>query len=484
MPIQSNLNDRWFEFLFEANPQPMTIYDIKTYQFLAVNQAACIQYGYTQEEFLNLTVLEVRHPDDIPEFIKSIKTTCLDVGSGFQSSGIWRHLKKDDSTIYIEISRHLVEFNNRKCICTLINDITDRLLTEKTLQYSEASLAEAQHIAHIGNWEWDIFKNTFQCSKEAARILSLKYHDKTNTMNIDSFISTAYPEDKPLLNEMIQKSLRDFKPWSLEHRILCQNSLIYVKTKGRITFDKNNCPARMFGTIQNITEQKKIEEELRNSRKEFRELSAFLQSALEENRTNIARELHDELGQSLTALDLGLSWISTKLKPPQAELKEKLENLRNIVNFTIEAIQRIASNLRPPALDDLGPAAAIEGLLEEFHSRTGIEFDLKLSQEEFYLEDKVITNIFRILQEALTNITRHASATKVYVRLNQVNKEIILQVQDNGNGFDMAQHKKKPSLGLLGIRERVRMLNGKLIISSAINAGTLIETKIPIGMKT
>lgn len=232
--------------------------------------------------------------------------------------------------------------------------------------------------------------------------------------------------------------------------------------------------------FQDITARKQAEHELQESRRQLQELSVFLQSVREEERKRLARELHDELGQSLTALRFDLNWLETKFPGAGQDVVNKLATMLALVDKTVDSVRSISEDLRPGMLDDLGLAAAIEHHVEVFVERTGIACDLSMSHEDFELGSQEATAIFRLLQESLTNVTRHAQASQVMIRLHDLGKEILLIVQDNGNGLPaLHTERRRKSYGLLGMNERVKMLGGQLDICSEPGKGTRIEASIP-----
>jgi signal transduction histidine kinase len=210
----------------------------------------------------------------------------------------------------------------------------------------------------------------------------------------------------------------------------------------------------------------------------LRELSMFLQTVREEERKRIARELHDELGQALTALKIDLDWLEARCGNTEARVAEKFRAMKNLLGKTVESVRSIAEDLRPGMLDDLGLAAAIEWQAEKFQERNNIQCELRMNRDEFELDDRVATSVFRIVQEALTNVVRHAAASKVFVVLEQRADEIHLEISDDGKGFQAGP--KKRSYGLLGIRERVNMLGGSVDIHSQPAAGTTVRASIPL----
>jgi len=229
-----------------------------------------------------------------------------------------------------------------------------------------------------------------------------------------------------------------------------------------------------------ITERKEVELELKESRRQLRNLSAYLQSAREQERTTIAREIHDELGQVLTALKMDLSWLNKKLPKDPKALLEKTVSMTELIDTTIQSVKRISSELRPGLLDDLGLTAAMEWMAEEFRDRTGIKCELSVDPEEIILDEDVATAIFRIFQETLTNTTRHANATQVKVILEKKAGTLLLTVTDNGKGITEKQILEPESFGLIGMRERAYYLAGEFNIRGIRGKGTEVTVKIPV----
>ncbi|MEW6734124.1 MAG: PAS domain S-box protein [Acidobacteriota bacterium] len=226
-------------------------------------------------------------------------------------------------------------------------------------------------------------------------------------------------------------------------------------------------------------ERREAEERLRESREQLRALSAHLHSLWEEERTRIAREIHDEVGQALTALKIDLTWLGKKLSS-QPELLQKIGKMIDLIDNKIQAVRKISSELRPGVLDDLGLVAAIEFEVQEFQERTGIECDLIIGAEDIILSPTHSTAIFRILQEALTNVARHAEATKVDISLSRSSGQLRLEVCDNGKGISNQDVANPHSLGLIGMRERVLLCGGEVQISGSAGNGTIVRLVIPV----
>ncbi|MCA9791663.1 MAG: PAS domain S-box protein, partial [Candidatus Eremiobacteraeota bacterium] len=225
----------------------------------------------------------------------------------------------------------------------------------------------------------------------------------------------------------------------------------------------------------NITERRQIEEELRHSRAQLRRLTARQQTALEEERRHIARELHDELGQLLTALKIDLAWLEARLGEPA--LLDRTTAMTEIVSATMSTIRRISTRLRPQLLDDLGPRAALDWLTQEICERAGISCALRFDLAGHALSEDCALTVFRICQEALTNVVRHAEASHVSIEVKVEQAQLELSICDNGIGISDGQ--RDSSLGLLGLQERVHMLGGQVTITGTAQ-GTVVRSLLPL----
>jgi PAS domain S-box-containing protein len=237
---------------------------------------------------------------------------------------------------------------------------------------------------------------------------------------------------------------------------------------------------RVVITYENITDRKRAASELELSRHQLRQLSAHLQSIREKERTRIARELHEELGQLLTALNTDIVLLKNKIPEGQKTLSERAESMSSLVELTMQTVKRIYMGLRPGMLDHLGLTAAISWQAEEFSRRTGIACNVSFNPEDMVIEPDLTTTIFRIFQETLTNVQRHAKATKVTVRLKATDMHLEFMVKDNGKGIAEEHLRKPDSFGLLGIKERVYHWGGKEAIVGKLGKGTTLTISIPL----
>ncbi|RJR24925.1 MAG: PAS domain S-box protein [Desulfobacteraceae bacterium] len=231
--------------------------------------------------------------------------------------------------------------------------------------------------------------------------------------------------------------------------------------------------------FKDISSRKHTEEELRQSRRQLRELASYLESAREKERTRIAREIHDELGQSLTALKMELHWCIRRLPQDDSLLAERAKKLLKLVDENVHLVQRISSELRPGLLDNLGLSAAIEWQAGQLTERTGVKCDFLSDPEDIILDQTRSTAIFRIFQETCTNIARHSDATKAEIVLKELPAYVELRITDNGRGITQKQISNPKSFGLMGIRERALSFGGEVEISGNEKKGTTVRVRIP-----
>jgi PAS domain S-box-containing protein len=231
--------------------------------------------------------------------------------------------------------------------------------------------------------------------------------------------------------------------------------------------------------IRDITKRKKAESSLQESSEQLRELSRHLQKAREEERLHIAREIHDELGQQLTGLKLSLAWLQKKADPENL-VKAKFDETLSLLDDTVKSVRRITSELRPSLIDDLGLNAALDWQVAEFGKRMDIEIEYTNSFDDVDINPDISIGLFRILQESLTNIAKHALATKIKINISHVNDAVHLVVADDGKGFNTTVKQHQLTFGLIGIKERISMLQGKCHVFSEPGSGTKIEVNIPL----
>ena len=231
---------------------------------------------------------------------------------------------------------------------------------------------------------------------------------------------------------------------------------------------------------EDISDRKKFEEELKNSREQLKNLIDHTENVREEERKRIARDIHDELGQILTVFSFDLAWISKRLNKNQSSIRDKIRDTSKLIDGAIENVQKIADELRPTILDDLGIVAGLEWQASELERRTGIICSLTIEPEEMQVDDNLSTEIFRIFQEALTNVARHANATRVMASMHMDERGLYLSIADNGKGISASKITNSASIGLIGMRERLYPWKGEVSIKGEKGIGTTVRIKVPV----
>jgi PAS domain S-box-containing protein len=321
-----------------------------------------------------------------------------------------------------------------------------------------------------------IFNKTYHCLDANANACRLTGYNRQEL--------TTLQLQHLLYGGELGQSLPDVTRWKCGERIMLEKkmqmnngSTWYAELSLQLLADD-----RIFSIVRDITKLKKTELALMEATREFhkttaqlRELSDHLLNIRETERKNIAREIHDELGQQLTILKMDMSWLHQKLQQSEdAAILQKTGDTLQLLNDTIKTVRRIATELRPSMLDDLGIIEAIEWQSKEFEKRTGIKISFGTGIAHLRVSNSIATSLFRIYQEALTNIARHARAKNVFSTIQLENGHVIMTIKDDGIGFDMQTLGIKKTLGLLGMKERTHMMGGRFDINSKAGEGTTI----------
>ncbi len=293
------------------------------------------------------------------------------------------------------------------------------------------------------------------------------------------------PEDRARVREeFIKASTINGYESELEYRIIHKNGARFwvLESLKNLVNDKQEI-VYIQATMYDTTVRKEAEYEIKNSREQLRRLANHLETAREEERKKIAQEVHDELGYALTAIKLDISWLSKKINTEDENCSARLKTMMELAETTLSKVRSISTMLRPPVLDHFGISAAIEWAANDFQKRTAVRCKVIISPEDIRLEENVTIAVFRIFQEALTNITRHANASRVDVSFTDENGTIVLQVKDNGKGIAKKQIDTMKSLGIVGMKEKAKNLGGSLVITGEKGIGTTVTLTIPIHQK-
>jgi PAS domain S-box-containing protein len=359
-------------------------------------------------------------------------------------------------------------------VVLVLHDVTDRKTAEDQLRTS----AEKYKLLFASNplpmWMLNLPEYHFIDVNNAT----LKQYGYTREEFLKLNILDLRPTEEAVrFNAALNTSIRGVHYAGIWKHKKKDGSIIYVDV---ITHDFiNDGKATRLVLANDVTEKHIADEKLKDSFTAIRELTEHLQNIREQERAHMAREIHDELGQLLTVLKMDVSWLNKRVNTTEPGIKEKFTELLDMLDTTVKTVRRIASELRPTLLDDLGLVAAMEWHLEEFEKRSGISKEFNTTITEVAIDDSMKIGLFRILQESLTNVARHSQAQKVNVGLEKQNGHIILKIADNGKGFDTSRTTRK-TLGLLGMKERTEMMGGEYQIKSKPGEGTVVEVKVPV----
>jgi len=287
-------------------------------------------------------------------------------------------------------------------------------------------------------------------------------------------------EEADTIGDLFYSTLEKQRTYETEFPCRCKDGREIICRMKASRIGEKLREKRIVVTFEDITAQKKAQEDLERSRQDLRNLSAHLQSVREEESTRMARKIHDELGQSLTALQMDLSWLKTRLPTSSNSIREKTKSMSELVDATIESVHTITTELRPSLLDDLGLPAAIEWQAGDFQKRSGIRCQAYITGNMETISKDLATSIFRIFQETLTNIARHSKATQCKVALSERGKELCLEVTDNGIGITQWQIDDSRSFGIIGMRERAHLWDGTVHVRNAKPSGTTVRVLIPL----
>ena len=439
------------------------------------NKGAQKLYGYTDTEAIGKFEIDLISTDSNNSRLLGREIEQLPAGSYLRLENI--HKKKNGELVTVDLSISVLTnpVTNKKNILAIVSDITERKRHEKWLKKFNEELEKQV------NEKTAELKETFESIGEAFYALD------------ENWVFTFVNEKGAELFNRTQESLLNKNIWD-EFPILVRLPLSHVLNS--VMKDKNfihhedymphlqkwlsyniyPSPTGITMYVRDTSDEKKAKEDLVKMNYKLRELSVHLQNVREEERKYIAKEIHDQLGQITTALKIELAMLSRKLPNDPPELKNKVSEIMGLMEDVIKTVRRISLELRPSIIDDLGLIPALEYQFNEFEKRTGIETSFIHQLDHIVFSNEININIFRICQEALTNVMRYANATRVTASMVQEGNKITLIISDNGIGFDLKS--KKQTFGIISMQERAYMMHGSLKIDTAIGKGTTIKLEV------
>jgi len=424
--------------------------------------------GYSPEDVLQLHVWDWDVPtpkDRLNEMIRTVDES----SDHFET----RHRRKDGTIYDVEISTNAAVFGGQKLIFCVCRDITKRKQAEEALRESELRFRAL--VEHTGlGFTVTRTDGTFIDANDVFLQMTGYTMEELLRLRVPDVYASLDDRER-----VLAKGIRDgyVRGEELEFRRKDGSPLYVSLTSALVPLGGETV---VISEFLDITERRTVDEELRRSREELRLLAARLEEAREEERTGIARELHDQLSQALTALKLDLDGVRRAVEHKETVPATKLDGMMKLLDDTSNDVRRISSELRPGILDDVGLVAAIEWELDQFGERTGIACRLMAGADDAVLDRACSTALFRVFQELLTNVARHAKARNVFVELETTDDRYVLTVTDDGVGITSAQIASVSSLGLIGMRERVRPFGGSVELSGAPGKGTVARVILPL----
>ncbi|HZS07783.1 MAG TPA: PAS domain S-box protein [Blastocatellia bacterium] len=384
-----------------------------------------------------------------------------------------RGLRTSGEEFPIEASVSQIESAGRKFYTVILRDITARMKAEAELRRQALifeNLTDAIIVA-------DLNRRIVDWNPAAERMFG---YTKAEVLGLNPSI-VQKPEDRERLARSFKEQMNSQGRWVGEVNFVRKDgSTGWCETVVVLLQDEQGRTVARIGVNRDITERRAALEQLRASQEQLRNLAVRLQFVREEERTRIAREIHDELGGAMTGLKIDLAWLACRLPPGEMPMLEKCAGMRQLINSTIQSVRRIATELRPGVLDDFGLNAAIEWLAQDFQKRSGIACEFTSGLDDSRLDRHRETAVFRICQETLTNVIRHAQATKVSITIERKDNHLVLSVRDNGRGVTSNELARPESLGIVGMRERALVFGGELQISGEQGQGTTVTVRLPL----
>lgn len=439
----------------------------------AFNRAMLEPGGYAPEDIARLRSVEDLYAD--PQDRARIWERFQE--DGFVQGMDVRLRAKDGGTYDAAMSLNSLVFGGEPCVIAHIQDVTERKRVERALVESERRFRRLADNAPAIIYRHRLGENPgFDYISPAVEAMT-GYGQQEFYEDPGLGQRIVHPEDRARLQDFVRGVL---PPSPHVARWICRDgTIIWTEDRSVPVYDDRGALVAVEGIALDITRAKTADAKLRESREQLRQLAARLQAVREEERATIAREIHDELGQALTGIKIDLSWLAGDAPRSWSRVRERSSGLFALVDSAIDTVRELATRLRPAVLDDLGLAAAVEWQAQDIAKRTGLTMAVTTPPDDVPLDRDQATALFRILQEALTNVVRHADATHGVVELRCDDTAVILEVTDNGRGIGEESAGAAESLGLLGMRERAAAFGGTVTVAPGPEGGTRVTATVP-----
>lgn len=477
------MSEERFRLTFDQSPIGAVIADSES-RVLRANSAFCRITGFSQKDLLGLSLIDITDPEDKQKSLEQV--AALAGGKVRQYNMEKRYITKKGAIVWVRVSVGLLKGQDTRSIhfLGLVEDITKQRKAEEALKESEA-----KYRLVTGNMPVGIYSVLADSDATlvllTGRIRGLAgYSPREFERNPRLWFDLVHPHDRESFEKFVRQQQTVAGHCVAEYRIVTKAGITkWIRDSSTPLMHNKGQVVQITGFVEDISERKKAEEELRESHNRLRDLSVRLESLREEERREIARELHDEVGQGLTVLKLGLQTLHRQTKSARAvnSVKGCLETCERVLN----QVRSLSLNLRPSILDDLGLLPALRWLISSVGKAADWKTDLFYEEVIPRLKPEVETACFRIVQEAISNAARHANARSLDVRLRNRVKELEIIIEDDGAGFDVPSMQKRSSegagFGLLGMKERAMLIGGKVEVASMPGKGTTVKLLIPAG---
>lgn len=460
----NNLLDNTLDMIFIFEPDAL--------RFVYANKGASTGTGYSQEELLKMTPLDLL--PQIPEAECRSFIAPLAGGKRTRRRFETTASRSDGRDLPVETQLQFIRQDRDSGLyVAIVRDITERRFAEKELRRQK-------------NLMWQVIDtdpNMIFVKDEQGRFLLAN-------QAIADYYGVAIPDMIGKSNSELNRNPGEVEKFLeadrevIEDRhevvlteVLIKNGVEHWAHTVKRPLQQDDGSVNVLGIAVDITELKTAESRLTESYRELQRLALHLENVRAEERTTIARNLHDEMGATLAALKMRIAWLASRLPATEPLLLDEADHISELVTAGIQTMRRVVSDLRPNLLDDIGLAAALNDYVKRFRHDSGIECQLVLPQADVALDENQSVTLFRIVQEALSNVSKHAQASRVDIRLFRRDNSLLLEIRDNGTGFDTDLRRR--SFGVLGIKERAMMVGGTAVISSAPGEGTVVAVTIP-----
>lgn len=478
--ISDIMDAAWLPVIMQGSFSEIYVVDCATLRVVQANEAACLNLQYSASELAAMTLPDISHgltAEALEQVLQPLRR-----GEASRVTTDTAHVRKDGTTYPVELRLFHSPPGSAPVFIAIGNDISSRYESAEALKRSESRLQ-----AIVSNTPGLVYQFLLRHDGSIAfPYLSEGCHAllgiTAEQLSADParFLELILPEDRASYLASMQASAAQVKGWNWEGRIWVEHwkdtKWINLRSTPRIIPGQG---VQWEGVMTNITQGKLEKLEIKRSRAQLAELSAHVERVKEQERTRIAREIHDDLGGNLTAIKMALALLIRRLPATAPALLEKAAYVDSLVDRTIEAVHRISGDLRPGILD-FGIVAAIEWQSREFEKQLGIPCDFSAPGEDIQLNPDQATALFRIFQEALTNIGKHARASRVRVRLARDERSVRMAIIDDGLGIAAADRIKPKSFGIRGMMERANALGGNLTVNPAPGGGSVVALEIPL----